>query len=181
MSDSDLILYQSENSGIHINVQLEDETVWLTQAAMGERFGCTPENVIQHLANIYESGELGLAATTKKFLVVRQEDMRQVSRTIKHNNLDAIIAVGYRVNSKWATQFRIWASEVLKEYIGKGFALNDERMKTGRNRTCFEELQERIREIRLYEKVPYQKIKNRYTTSVDELHSKNNPKNFLQY
>ena len=167
MSDSDLILYQSEDGGIHINVQLEDETVRLTQAVMGELFGCTTENIIQHLANIYDSTELSLAATSKDFLVVRQEGARLVSRTIKHFNLDAIIAVGYRVNSKRATQFRIWATAILKEYIVKGFALNDERMKTGRDMTYFDELQERIREIRLSEKVFYQKIKDIYTTSVD--------------
>lgn len=165
--NSDLILYQSEDGGIHVNVRLEDETAWLTQAAMAELFDCTIENIIQHLANIYDSGELKPEATTKDFLVVRQEGSRQVSRNIKHYNLDAIIAVGYRVNSKRATQFRIWATNILKEYIVKGFALNDERMKTGRNMTYFDELQARIREIRLSEKVFYQKIKDIYTTSVD--------------
>ncbi|MGL6196893.1 MAG: RhuM family protein [Thermoguttaceae bacterium] len=164
---NEIIIYQTKDGGVHINVQLEHETVWLTQAAMAELFGCTSENVIQHLANIYESGELTAAATTKDFLVVRLEGTRQVSRNLKHYNLDAIIAVGYRVNSFQATQFRIWATSVLKEYIIKGFALNDERMKTGRNMTYFDELQERIREIRLSEKIFYQKIKDIYTTSVD--------------
>ena len=165
--NNDLILYQSEDGGIHVNVRLEDETVWLTQAAMAELFACSPDNISLHLQNIYESGELGLEATAEDFSVVRREGARQVSRTLKHYNLDAIIAVGYRVNSKRATQFRIWATKVLKEYIVKGFALNDERMKTGRNMTYFDELQARIREIRLSEKVFYQKIKDIYTTSVD--------------
>ncbi len=164
---NDLIVYQSEDGEIHVNVQLNEDTVWLTQAAMAELFGCTPENIILHLANIYESGELPQEATTKDFLVVRKEGSRQVSRKLKHYNLDAIIAVGYRVNSKRATQFRIWATQVLKEYIIKGFVLNDERMKTGRNMTYFDELQDRIREIRLSEKVFYQKIKDIYKTSVD--------------
>lgn len=164
---NDIVLFQAEDGAVRINVQLGEETVWLTQALMAELFDCSTENVIQHLSNIFESHELDPSATTKDFLVVRQEGARQVSRKIKHYNLDAIIAVGYRVNSKRATQFRIWATTVLKEYIIKGFALNDERMKTGRNMTYFDELQERIREIRLSEKIFYQKIKDIYTTSVD--------------
>ena len=165
--NDDLILYQSDDGAIHVNVHLKDETVWMTQSAMAELFGCTSENIIQHLANIYDTGELTRAATAKDFLVVRAEGTRQVSRKLKHYNLDAIIAVGYRVNSKRATQFRIWATQILKEYIVKGFALNDERMKTGRNMTYFDELQDRIREIRLSEKVFYQKIKDIYATSID--------------
>ena len=164
---NEIVIFQAEDGAVRISVGLDGETVWLTQAAMAELFGCTLENVIQHLANIYESGELAPAATTKDFLVVRQEGARQVSRNLKHYNLDVAIAVGYRVNSRRATQFRIWATQILKEYIIKGFALNDERMKTGRNMTYFDELQERIREIRLSERVFYQKIKDIYTTSVD--------------
>lgn len=141
---SDLIVYQTEDGEIHLNVQLENETVWLTQAAMAELFDCSVENIIQHLAHVYDSGELNREATSKDFLVVRPEGVRHVSRKLKHYNLDAIIAVGYRVNSKRATQFRIWATQVLKEYIVKGFALNDERLKTGRNMTYFDELQDRI-------------------------------------
>lgn len=142
---SDLIVYQTEDGELHLNVQLENETVWLTQAAMAELFGCTSDNISLHLQNIYSSGELLEEATTEDFSVVRSEGVRQVSRKLKHYNLDAIIAIGYRVNSKRATQFRIWATQILKEYIVKGFALNDERMKTGRNMTYFDELQERIR------------------------------------
>lgn len=160
-------IFKSEDGKIQVNVRIEGETAWLTQAAMAQLFGCTTENVLMHLKNIYAEGELQDSATTKDFLVVRQEGARQVTRQIKHYNLDAIIAVGYRVNSARATQFRIWATKVLREYIIKGFALDDERMKTGRNATYFDELQERIRQIRLSERVFYQKVKDIYTTSID--------------
>jgi hypothetical protein len=134
---------------------------------MAELFSCSTDNISLHLQNISQTGELRIEATTEDFSVVRQEGTRQVSRNLKHYNLDVAIAVGYRVNSKRATQFRIWATEVLKEYIIKGFALNDERLKTGRNMTYFDELQHRIRQIRLSERVFYQKIKDIYTTSID--------------
>ena len=164
---NDLILYQSDDGALRINARLEEETVWLTQAVLAELFGVAPQNITMHLQNIFSEGELDEAATCKDFLQVRQEGNRQVSRKLKHYNLDAIIAVGYRVNSKRATQFRIWATQILKEYIIKGFALNDERLKNGRNPDYFDELQERIREIRLSERMFYQKIKDIYTTSVD--------------
>ena len=160
-------IFKSEDGKVQVNVRIEDDTAWLTQAAMADLFGCGSDNVVKHLKNIYEEGELHEKATTETFSVVRNEGGRQVSRQLRHYNLDAIIAVGYRVNSARATQFRIWATKVLKEYIIKGFALNDERMKTGRNMTYFDELQERIREIRLSERVFYQKVKDIYATSVD--------------
>lgn len=165
--ETPMVLFQSDDGAVRLNVRLDGETVWLTQAAMAELFGCTSDNISLHLQRIYADGELSPEATTEDFSVVRQEGDRQVSRQLRHYNLDAIIAVGYRVNSRRATQFRIWATSVLKEYIVKGFALNDERMKTGRNMTYFDELQERIREIRISERVFYQKIKDIYTTSVD--------------
>ena len=165
--ENPIVIYTSQDGQVHVNVRIEGETAWLTQAAMAQLFGCTTENVLMHLKNIYAEGELQDNATTKDFLVVRQEGSRQVTRQIKHYNLDAIIAVGYRVNSARATQFRIWATKVLREYIIKGFALDDERMKTGRNSTYFDELQERIRQIRLSERVFYQKVKDIYTTSID--------------
>lgn len=164
---NDVILYQSDNGAIHVNVLLENESVWLTQAAMANLFGCSSDNISVHLQNIFESGELSPEATTEEFSVVRQEGTRNVTRTLKHYNLDVIIAVGYRVNSRQATQFRVWATAVLKEYMIKGFALDDERMKTGQNMTYFDELQARLREIRLSERIFYQKIKDIYTTSVD--------------
>lgn len=170
MSDnnqSQFLLFKADGGAVHVNVRLEGETVWLTQAAMAALFDVAPQNITMHLQNIYADKELSQDSTCKDFLQVQKEGNREVSRRLKHYNLDAIIAVGYRVNSKRATQFRIWTTAVLKEYIIKGFALNDERMKTGRNMTYFDELQARIREIRLSERVFYQKIKDIYTTSID--------------
>lgn len=166
-NNSEIVLFTTNDADVRINVRLENETVWLTQASIAELFGVVPQNITQHLQNIYKEGELIEEATCKDFLQVRQEGSRSVSRKLCFYNLDAIIAVGYRVNSKRATQFRIWATAILKEYIIKGFALNDERMKSGKNMLYFDELQERIREIRLSERVFYQKIKDIYTTSVD--------------
>ena len=156
----EILLYSDENGKEFISVVFKDETFWLTQKAMAELFGCTPENIIQHLKNIYAEEELALDATTKKFLVVRKEGSREVQRNIDHYNLDAIIAVGYRVNSKKATRFRQWATKTLKEYIQKGFVLNDELMKNGHpfGKDYFDELLERIREIRASERRAYQKI-----------------------
>ena len=128
-SETPVVLYRTEDGTVRVSALVQDETLWLTQAAMAVLFDCSPENVIQHLKNIFGDGELDESATAKDFLVVRQEGKRKVSRTLKHYNLDAIIAVGYRVNSKRATQFRIWATGVLREYIVKGFALDDRRLK----------------------------------------------------
>ena len=133
--ENPIVIYTSQDGQVHVNVRIEDETAWLTQAAMAQLFGCGSDNIVKHLKNIYDEGELKESATTEIFSVVRLEGNRQVTRQIKHYNLDAIIAVGYRVNSARATQFRIWATKVLREYIIKGFALDDERMKTGRNST----------------------------------------------
>jgi len=155
------VLFYSDGSGKEfVSVVFQDENFWLTQSGMAQLFDCTPENVLQHLKNIYAEEELEQAATTKKFLVVRQEGSRQVQRNLDHYNLDAIIAVGYRVNSKKATRFRQWATKTLKEYIQKGFVLNDELMKNGRpfGKDYFDELLERIREIRASERRAYQKI-----------------------
>ena len=156
----EILLYGDDNGKEFINVVFKDETFWLTQKGMAELFGCTPENIIQHLKNIYAEEELLPDATTKKFLVVRKEGSRNVQRNIDHYNLDAIIAVGYRVNSKKATRFRQWATRTLKEYIQKGFVLNDEMLKNGRpfGKDYFDELLERIREIRASERRAYQKI-----------------------
>ena len=156
----EVLLYSDESGKEYISVVFKDETFWLTQKAMAELFGCTPENILQHLKNIYAEEELAPDATTKKFLVVRREGSRDVRRSIDHYNLDAIIAVGYRVNSKKATRFRQWATKTLKEYIQKGFVLNDEMMKNGRpfGKDYFDELLERIREIRSSERRAYQKI-----------------------
>lgn len=156
----EVLLYSDESGKEYVSVLFAEETFWLSQNGMAELFGCTPENILQHLKNIYAEEELAPDATTKKFLVVRREGSRDVRRSIDHYNLDAIIAVGYRVNSKKATRFRQWATRTLKEYIQKGFVLNDELMKNGRpfGKDYFDELLERIREIRASERRAYQKI-----------------------
>ena len=156
----EILLYDNGGEKEFVSVVFQDETFWLTQSGMAELFDCTPENIIQHLKNIYAEEELLPEATAKKFLVVRKEGTRNVRREIEHYNLDAIIAVGYRVNSKKATRFRQWATKTLKEYIQKGFVLNDEMMKNGRpfGKDYVDELLERIREIRASERRAYQKI-----------------------
>ena len=129
MKNGDILLYQNDTEKEFVNVVFYNESFWLTQSGMAELFACTADNVSLHLKNIYAEGELEQAATTEKFSVVRKEGTRSVNRAIDHYNLDAIIAVGYRVNSKKATRFRQWATKTLKEYIQKGFVLNDEMMK----------------------------------------------------
>jgi prophage maintenance system killer protein len=123
-----IAIYQSADGSIATEVRLEGETVWLTQRQMGELFATTPENVLMHLKNIFQDGELVEGATTKDFLVVQQEGARHVKRSLKHYSLDAIISVGYRVNSKKGTQFRIWANRILKDYLVQGYALNQQRL-----------------------------------------------------
>ena len=165
--NSEILIYSAPDGAIKIDVRLEGETVWLTQAEMAKLFQVTPQSITIHLKNIYEEGELSEEATCKDFLQVQVEGSRRVERQKKFYNLDAIISVGYRVKSRIATEFRIWATQKLKEYIVKGFALNDERFKSGSSMNYFAELQERIREIRLSERFFYQKIKDIYTTSID--------------
>ena len=156
----EILLYENGGEKEFVSVAFQDETFWLTQSGMAELFDCSTDNISLHLKNIYAEEELTPEATTEKISVVRQEGSRQVRRTLDHYNLDAIIAVGYRVNSKKATRFRQWATKTLKEYIQKGFVLNDELMKNGRpfGRDYFDELLERIREIRASERRAYQKI-----------------------
>lgn len=165
---SQFLIYQSEDGQTRLDVRFVDETVWLTQALMGELFSTTPENVLMHLKNIFSEGELDQNATTKDFLVVRQEGTRQVKRSLKHYNLDAIISVGYRVQSHTATRFRQWATRQLRDFIVKGFLLDDERLKNpDQPFDYFEELTRRIQDIRTSEKRFYQKITDIYATSVD--------------
>lgn len=165
---SQFIIYQSEDGKTRLDVRFVDETVWLTQALMADLFSTTPENVLMHLKNIFSEGELDQNSTTKDFLVVRQEGTRQVKRSLKHYNLDAIISVGYRVQSHTATRFRQWATRQLREYIVKGFVLDDERLKNpDQPFDYFEELTRRIQDIRTSEKRFYQKITDIYATSVD--------------
>ena len=166
-SNGEIIIYRSPTGNIKIDVRLEKETVWLTQKLMAELFQTTVPNINIHLKSIYEEEELAEGATIKDFLIVQKEGAREVNRKKKFYNLDVIISVGYRIKSQVATQFRIWATKRLKEYIVKGFALNDDRFKTGNSMNYFNELQERLREIRLSERFFYQKIKDIYTTSID--------------
>lgn len=160
----ELILYESPEGKVRVEVHHEDETFWLSQRQMAELFGVEVPTVIHHLKEIYGSGELDQQATTRKFRVVRSEGNRSVSREIAHYNLDAIISVGYRVNSAQATRFRIWATNTLREFIVKGFVLDDERLKLNRRfgKDYFDELLERIREIRASERRFYLKITDIY-------------------
>lgn len=164
---SQFLIYQSDNGQIKLDVTMQDETVWLTQDQMARLFGKSRSTITEHISNVYAEGELEQNPTCRKFRQVRQEGARTIEREIDYYNLDVIISVGYRVKSVQGTQFRIWATERLREYIVKGFALNDERFKTGNSVNYFDLLQERIREIRLSERFFYQKIKDIYTTSID--------------
>lgn len=155
-----ILLYQYETDKVFVDVFFKDETFWMTQRGMSELFACTTDNISLHLQNIYAEEELERDSTTEKFSVVRKEGNRQVRRALDFYNLDVIIAVGYRVNSKKATRFRQWATRTLREYVQKGFVINDEMLKNGQplGRDYFDELLERIREIRSSERRAYQKI-----------------------
>lgn len=164
---SELIMYQSEDGLTKIDVTMENETVWLSQAQMAELFQTTPQNITLHIKNVYSEGELGESATCKEYLQVQLEGAREVKRNIKFYNLDAIISVGYRVKSLRGTQFRIWATERLKEYIVKGFTMNDDLLKKAGGGDYWKELLERIRDIRSSEKVFYRQLLDLFATSVD--------------
>jgi len=166
MSNAEIILYITPQGDVKLEVIVQDETVWLTQKAMGELFGVAKSTISEHLTNIYRSGELEKKGTVRKIRTVQDESGREVVRNLDFFNLDAIISVGYRVNSQQATQFRIWATRTLKEFIIKGFVLNDERLKQGKKlfgKDYFDELLERIREIRASERRFYQKITDIYS------------------
>jgi hypothetical protein len=165
--ESEIIIYQNTEGNIKVDVRLDDETVWLSQAQMGELFQKSKSTISEHIKNVFEEGELDTISTVRNFRTVQEEGNRNVERNIDFYNLDVVISVGYRVKSVQGTQFRIWATQRLKEYIIKGFALNDDRFKSGTSMNYFNELQNRIREIRLSEKFFYQKIKEIYTTSID--------------
>ncbi|MCC5928918.1 MAG: virulence RhuM family protein [Cyclobacteriaceae bacterium] len=165
--NSDILIYQNPEGNIKIDVRLQEETVWLTQSQICELFQKSKSTVSEHISNVFVEGELDPNATVRKFRTVQIEGSREVERELEHYNLDVIISVGYRVKSPQGTQFRIWATQRLKEYIIKGFSLNDDRFKSGSSMNYFNELQERIREIRLSERFFYQKIKDIYTTSID--------------
>jgi hypothetical protein len=165
-SDSELLLYQTEDGRTRVEVRLENETVWLTQKQLAELFEKDVRTVNEHIQNIFEEGELRRGATIRKFRIVQSEGTRSVERELDFYNLDVIISVGYRVKSLRGTQFRIWATQRLREFIVKGFTLDDERLKSGGN-AYFDELLARIRDIRASEKNFYQKIRDIYATAAD--------------
>ena len=167
MPHGELILYQSEDGRSEVQLRAEDGTVWLSQAEMSELFQTTPQNVTQHIKALYEDGELVEAATCKELLQVRFEGDRDVRRSIKLYHLDVILGVGYRVRTIRGVQFRQWATTRLREYLLKGFAIDEARLKGGEQFDYFDELLEKIREIRASEKRFYQKIRSVYATSAD--------------
>ena len=168
--NSEIIIYQNQEGNIKVDVRLEDETVWLTQAQMATLFGKGRTTITEHIGNVFKEGELDEEVVCRNFRHTTQHgaiEGKTQETTTTYYNLDVIISVGYRVKSPQGTQFRIWATQRLKEYIIKGFSLNDYRFKSGSSMNYFNELQERIREIRLSERFFYQKIKDIYSTSID--------------
>ncbi|WP_165071290.1 virulence RhuM family protein [Desulfovibrio sp. ZJ200] len=167
LPQGEILIYQSGEGQTRIEVRLEDETVWLSQQQMAELFQTTRANITLHIGNIYTEGELSPEGTCKDFLLVRQEGTRTVRRKVEHYNLDMIISLGYRVKSLIATQFRRWATQRLGEYMRKGFTLDDERLKRLGGGEYWQELLDRIRDIRSSEKVMYRQVLDLYATSVD--------------
>jgi hypothetical protein len=168
--DNEIIIYQSQDGSVKVDVRLEEETVWLTQEQMATLFGKAKSTISEHIKNLFTEGELYEKVVVRKFRITTQHGAmagKTQEAEVNGYNFDVIISVGYRVKSQQGTQFRIWATQRLKEYLIKGFALNDDRFKKGSSMNYFSELQERIREIRLSERFFYQKIKDIYTTSID--------------
>ena len=167
MPKGEILLYQTEDGSTRIDVRLQDETLWLTQMQMAELFQKDKRTISEHIANVYEEGELPQEATVRNFRTVQKEGSREVERDLASYNLDVAISVGYRVKSIRGTQFRIWATQRLKEYLIKGFALDDERLKKAGGGNYFDELLARIRDIRSSEKVFWRKVLDIYATSID--------------
>lgn len=163
----EVLIYQSEDGLTNIEVKMQDETVWLTQQQMADLFQTSRTNIVEHIKHIYEEKELDENLTCRKFRQVRKEGNREVSRELPYYNLDMIISLGYRVKSKIATNFRRWATERLKEYMIKGFTMDDERLKKLGGGNYWKELLDRIRDIRSSEKVMYRQVLDLYATSVD--------------
>lgn len=164
--DNNIAIYQDDNGALNVSVRFAEEDVWLTQKQLAEIYATSQQNISLHIDNIYKDGELPQERTHKDFLLVQKEGARSVKRNVAHYNLDIVIALGYRVQSPTATRFRKWATERLHEYIQKGFAINDERLKQGGNR-YFKELLQRIRDIRSSERNFYQQVTDIYATSTD--------------
>jgi len=169
LPDNQIAFYESKDGAVHIEVMYVEENIWLTQKRMAELFDCSPDNISLHLKNIYKENEVDEKATTEKFSVVQNEGKRQISRKITFHSLEAIIAVGYRVNGERGAQFRQWATNILKSYIQKGYALDSDRMKYGSRFSAryFDELYEEIKDIRTSERRVYQKITDIYATAID--------------
>ena len=169
ISDNQIAFYQSPNGSVNIEVLYAEENIWLTQKKIAELFDTTPQNITQHLKNIYTEGEADQKSTCKDFLQVQQEGNRKIRRNTAMYSLEAIIAVGYRVNSEQGTQFRQWATEILKSYIHKGYALDSNRFKYGSRFSAryFDELYEEIKDIRTSERMIYQKITDIYATAIN--------------
>lgn len=165
--DGQFLMYQTEDGRTRIECRMQHESIWLSQRDMAELFQVSVKTVNEHLVNIYDEGEQRSEATVRKFRIVQTEGSRQVSREIAHYNLDAIISVGYRVRSRRGTQFRIWATERLREYLVKGFTMDDARLKQAGGGNYFEELLARIRDIRSSERVFWRKVLDIYATSID--------------
>lgn len=163
----EILIYQTDDGQTNIEVKIEDDTVWLTQQQMSELFQTSRTNVVEHIKHIYEEGELDEISTCRKFRQVRKEGNREVTRQIPHYNLDMIISLGYRIKSVIATRFRQWATRRLKEYMIKGFTIDDERLKGNGGGNYWKELLDRIRDIRSSEKVLYRQVLDLYATSVD--------------
>ena len=164
---SEILIYQNESGNIKVDVMFEDGSIWLSQAQICELFGKAKSTISEHIKAIFEEEELNPISTVRNYRTVQKEGHREVERDIEYYNLDMIIAIGFRVRSSTGTKFRIWANDKLKEYITKGFVLNDERFKNGNSMGYFDELQKRLRDIRISEKFFYQKIKDIYMTSID--------------
>ena len=166
-NNTEILIYQTENGVTKIDVRMQDETVWLSQQQMVELFQSSRSNIVEHIKHIYEEGELDEVSTCRKFRQVRMEGNREVSREVPFYNLDMIISLGYRIKSKIATNFRRWATERLKEYMIKGFTMDDERLKQLGGGMYWKELLDRIRDIRSSEKVMYRQVLDLYATSID--------------
>jgi len=167
MENQNILIYQNDQGDIKVDVCFEGESIWLTQTQICELYGKAKSTISEHIKTIFEDGELDRVSTVRNYRTVQIEGNREVSRDIEYYNLNVIIAIGFRVRSSTGTKFRIWANKKLKEYITKGFILDDDRFKSGTRMSYFDELQNRLREIRLSERFFYQKIKDIYMTSID--------------
>lgn len=178
--NGEIVIYQTEDGNTKIDVRFENETVWLTQAQLVDLYQSSKANISEHIKHIFEEGELDEKSTVRKFRIVRVEGNREVAREVTHYNLDMIISLGYRVRTMIATQFRRWATERLKEYIIKGFTMDDERLKNVGGGNYWKELLDRIRDIRSSEKMLYRQVLDLYATSLDYNPKSDESKRFFQ-